>query len=738
MSSSRRQFLKLSTGLTVGFAIGPLAGCDNAGSLPPAANQKIFTPNAWVNIAGNGIVTIFSPVDELGQGSTTALPIIFAEELDAAWDDVRIEMSPSDPEIYGNPGFLGLIYTAASTAVSGYYRQLRHFGAQTRRILLMNAAGEWRVPMDELTTEPSVVVHKKSGRKLTFAEIATFGKLPDREPDIQESDLKDPADFRLIGHSIPRRDLPGKALGDSNYAINKRLPGMIYATAVRAPVMAARPAKLDDAAAREVSGVIDIHAREHSVVIAAENTASALKARRRLQIEWTPVGEVNDFDSDASVRQHVELARNLEQQGSVWNRQGEVEPVFNSAENTIERAYQSDYVYHAQLEPLNSVVWVKDKGRRAEAWVGTQAPVHTVKAIAKAVGIDASRVKLHRAMLGGGFGRRSISEMDFVDDAAWLSKQTGKPVKLVWSREDDIAAGWFKPITGQFLRACVDKQGNISAWHHRIAVQEPLATAEPEIYEAVGRRPVISMPGTDDLEYDFPNQLVERLPVEPGIRTFSVLGVGYTPNKFAVESFMDEIAVQQGIDALDFRMRHLKSSSRARRVLDAVAGMSAWSRPRENGREPGIAFAEYHHTLLAAAVDISIENDAIKVHDFWVAIDPGVAVQPDNIQAQVTGAVIFGLGNALTERITFKNGLAQQSNFNDYLLPTMADTPRIHVELLAGGHEPTAVGQTAAVLVAPAIANAFERLTGKRLRHMPFTKDRIGQALNARGRAEVL
>ena len=241
MSSSRRQFLKLSAGLTVGFAIGPMAGCDNARSLLTAASQKIFTPNAWVNIAGNGIVTIFSPVDELGQGSTTALPIIFAEELDAAWDDVRIEMSPSDPEIYGNPEFLGLIYTAASTAVSGYYRQLRHFGAQTRRILLMNAAGEWRVPMDELATEPSVVVHKKSGRELTFAEIATFGKLPDREPDIRESDLKDPADFRLIGHSIPRRDLPEKALGDSNYAINERLPGMIYATAVRAPVMAARP-----------------------------------------------------------------------------------------------------------------------------------------------------------------------------------------------------------------------------------------------------------------------------------------------------------------------------------------------------------------------------------------------------------------------------------------------------------------------------------------------------------------
>ena len=388
-------------------------------------------------------------------------------------------------------------------------------------------------------------------------------------------------------------------------------------------------------------------------MIAADSTAAALKARRRLKVDWTALGEVDDFDSETAIRQHGELARNLARKGEVWNQQGDVEPVFNTAKTMIDRVYRTDYVYHAQLEPLNSVVWVKDNGVDVEAWVGTQAPVYTIKAIAKATGVDESRVKLHRAMLGGGFGRRSISEMDFVDDAAWLSKQTGKPVKLTWSREDDLAAGWFKPATGQFIRACLDSRGNISAWHHRVAVQEPLTTAEPGIYESIDRRPVISMPGTDHLEYDFPNQLVEHLPVEPGIRTFSVMAVGFTPNKFAVESFVDEVAAQQGTGALEFRMRHLQASQRGQRVLEAVARMARWSRPRENDHALGVAFAEYHHTLIAGIAEISLESDLIRVHDFWVAIDPGIAVQPDNIRAQVMGAVVYGLGECgrvLTER----------------------------------------------------------------------------------------
>ncbi len=727
---SRRNFLGMTTGLTVGFSIGSMSGCDYSFVLP-APEQHSITPNAWVNIAGDGIITIFSPVDELGQGSMTALPVIFAEELDADWDDVRIEMSPSDPEIYGNPGFFGLIYTAASTAVSGYYQQLRHFGAKTRQILLQNAAQAWQVPITELSTEPSLVRHNRSGRKLTYGEIAKFGRLPDSEPEVMEADLKDPASFRLIGHSIPRHDIPDKVSGISSYSINKRLPGMIHATAVRSPIMGAGPLAVNDKAALEVTGVQGVYRRERSVIIAADSGAAALKARRRLQVDWTPVGDVNYFDSERALRQHADLARNLAHKGEIWNQQGDTAAAFKAAENTIERAYLSDYVYHAQLEPLNSVVRVDESGQEAEAWVGTQAPAHTIRAIAKATGVEPSRVKLHRAMLGGGFGRRSISEMDFVDDAAWLSKHTGTPVKLTWSREDDIAAGWFKPATGQFLRAGLDGRRKINAWHHRVAVQEPLTTAEPAIYESVNRRPVISMPGSDHLEYDFPNQFVEHLPLEPGIRTFSVMAVGFTPNKFAVESFVDEVATQQGTDALEFRLRHLQGSTRGQRVLEKVANMAGWSRGRQDDHELGIAFAEYHHSLIAGIAEISLKDDLIKVHDIWVAIDPGIAVQPDNIRGQVMGAVVYGLGNALTERITFVNGLAQQTNFNDYPLPTMADTPRVHIEIIPGGDKPSAVGQTGAVLVAPAVANAFERLTGKRLRHMPFIRERVREALGA-------
>ena len=726
---SRRRFVKLSAGLTVGFSIGPMWGCGDPGAGSPGAQPGNFIPNAWVNIAADGIVTVFSPVDELGQGSMTALPIIFAEELDADWDDVRIEMSPSDPEIYGNPGFFGLIYTAASTAVSGYYPLLRRFGAQTRRILLQNAAQRWQVPVTELATEPSLVVHGRSGRTLSYGDIAGFGRLPKHAPEITDSDLKDPADFRLIGHALPRRDIPDKVAGASGYSINERLPGMLYATALRAPVMGAAPAALEDAAARAVPGVREVYQRPRSVVIAADNTHAALKARRRLRVEWTPVGEVDNFDSDTAIREHEALARDLARKGEVWNQQGDVAPVFAAAETVIESAYLTDYVYHGQLEPLNAVVQVKAGGAEVEAWVGTQAPVYTIKAIAAATGADESRVTLHRSMLGGGFGRRSISEMDFVDDAAWLSGQTGKPVKLTWSREDDLAAGWFKPASGHFLRACLDQQGNIEAWRHRVAVQEPLTTAEPRIYESIDRRPVISMPGTDHLEYDFPHQLVEHLPLEPGIRTFSVMAVGFTPNKFAVESFVDEVAAAQDADPVEFRLRHLQASPRAQRVVETVAGMAGWSRRRENDLELGVAFAEYHHTLTAGIAAISLERDLIKVHDVWVAIDPGVAVQPDNIRTQVMGAVVYGLGNALTERITFKNGRVQQANFNDYALPTMADAPRVHIEILPSGNAPSAVGQTGAVLPAPAIANAFASLTGKRLRHMPFTGERVREAL---------
>lgn len=728
---SRRNFIKQSAGLTFWFALGGLLGCDKAQDVEQAAAvlDTDYSPNVWVTISVDGKVKIFSPVDELGQGSMTALPLIFTEELDAAWDDVEIEFSPVNDELYGNPKFMGIIFTAASTAVTGYFDKLRIYGAQARRVLLDNVAAKWQVPVSELSTEPSWVIHQKSGRRISYGEIVTFAKMPDKLPEIKSADLKSPADFRLIGHSVPRRDVPAKVLGTSAYAIDENPPGLVHSAAVRSPIMGAKVIKVEDVAARKIAGVTDVFVRENSVAVVADNYYSALQGRRKLQIEWSRVGDVNEFDSERAMEEHVALVGEHERGGYVWNRQGDVHSEFNASDKVITRQYQTDYVYHAQMEPLNATVWVKEGGKQADVWVGTQAPSVTLRAVAKATHIAPDNITVHRAMVGGAFGRRSVQEMDFVDDAAWLSRQLEKPVKVIWSREDDLASGWFKPMSAHLLRAAINSEGIISGWQHRVAVQEPLATAEPFIYEEINHRPVISMAGTEHHTYEFPNQLAEHMETTPGIRTYSVLGVGWTPNKFAVEAFMDELADELGIDPVAFRLQHLKHSERGRRVLNAVAEKAVWSKPRADGRTLGIAFADYHDTLLAGAAEISINNNQIKVHEFWVAIDPGIAIQPDNITAQMEGSVTFGLGNALMERITFKNGLVQQSNFHDYTVPKMTDVPVLHVEILANGDKPTGVGQTGAVLVAPAIACAFHRLTGKRLRHMPFTLDRVQTAL---------
>ncbi|MDH3639739.1 MAG: molybdopterin-dependent oxidoreductase, partial [Gammaproteobacteria bacterium] len=353
---------------------------------------------------------------------------------------------------------------------------------------------------------------------------------------------------------------------------------------------------------------------------------------------------------------------------------------------------------------------------------------------ARTTGIEPAQITLHRAMLGGAFGRRSVQEMDFVVDAAWLSQQLNRPVKIIWSREDDVAWGWYKPMTAHVLRAAVDGNAKVLGWHHRTAVQEPLATAEPQFYEALDHRPLVSMRGAEHPVYDLPDRLVEHLPMEPGIRTYPLLGVGVTPNKFAVESFVDELAVVNDTDPLEFRIKLAKNSKRSQRVLAEIAKFSSWGQARKrSGHEVGLAFADYHGSILAGVAEISVEPDRgkISVHEFWVVIDPGIAIQPDNIKAQLEGAIIFGLGNALTERITFRNGVVQQSNFDDYVVPRISDIPRIHTSVLPSGNKPTAVGQTGAVLVAPAIANAFARLTGKRLRHMPFIPERVRGVLNS-------
>ena len=736
---SRREFLKRTGGLTFCFAFAGFFGNGDtyAAKSNPTPGPAMTEFNAYVRISPDGTVTIINPAAEMGQGVMTALPVIVAEELDVEWDDVRIESSPPIGEVYGDPLFFNRIFTTSSRTVANYYERLRRFGREARQVLLENAAGKWGVPVAELRTAPSLVIHDKSGRSISYGGIAGTTS-PDAVMETGSVQYKARENYRLVGTAIPRRDLPGKVTGAAQYSMDARPAGMVYAAVSRAPVEGATLRAVDERDARSISGVIDVIKRPESVAIVATSYPVALKARDRLEITWHEVEAMRRFDSDEALQQHRSAAQDLSRDGFPWDVQGDVSSLADNSTQVCSAEYLTDYVYHAQMEPLNAVVSVTGAGKKAEVWAGTQAPANTVDAVAGILEIPAHDVKLNRSLLGGGLGRRTVPNMDFVVDAAWLSRLLLKPVKVVWTREDDLRSGHLKPTTAHFLRAAVDDQGKICAWQHRVASDEAIKLLDRPSYEAFGKVPITSMLGSSHHgmdrsigdAYDLPQRLVEHIPMDTGVRLYPVRGVGATPNNLAIESFLDEIAAQRNIDPVDLRLQLLHKSARGRRIIETVAGMADWTRARP-GRAMGIAYTHYVDTVAAAIAEISYDHTSEKiiVHNVWIAADVGLAIQPDNVRAQLEGAMIHGLGYALSERVTIRNGLIQQRNFHDYSVMRMADAPVIHVELVHSDRAPTGVGETGSILAPATVANAFAVLTGKRLRHMPFTANRIRQVL---------
>jgi isoquinoline 1-oxidoreductase beta subunit len=725
---SRREVMTGAMGLSFAFALdGPLA---RAATLANERAGKALSP--WVSIAPDGTITIMSAATEMGQGSMTSLPLIIAEELDADWSKVRIVPAPPIDAIYGNPGFGGMMYTAGSNAVRSYYGPLRMFGAQVRRVLIDSAAKHWAVPAAELTTEPSAVVHAKSGRRLSYGEIAAFAEVPAKAPEIKREELKQPSQFRLIGKDVMRVELPGKVNGSTKYGIDVQLPGMLYATVLRAPVEGATPERIDDAKAKAVKGVIKIVKLPYGVGVLAETPWAAFDARTMLvnAITWSKTGKAWGFDSEQGLQALGAAARDLNAQASEWFKAGDVRAELPKAATTMEAEYRCDYAYHAQMEPLNAVASVSPSGDAAEIWCGTQSQSMAQGGAAKALGIARDKVKLNDMLLGGGFGRRGPRDADFVVDAVLMSKEAGKPVKVMWTREDDVHNGRFRPLSAHYLRAGFDATGKLVAWQHRLAGDRVTPFFDPVRYQAGGRRDGILMNGGDLPGYDVPHQLVEQLYQDTGVRTAPLRAIGFTANKFATETFIDEIAVKRGIDPVAFRLELLKNTPRARKVVETVARMADWGRKRD-GRGMGFAFIDYSGSLLAGAAEVSLDRASgqIRVHNFWCAIDCGVAVQPDNVAAQSESSIVYGLGLALTERISIKDGAVEQSNFYDYRVPRMNEVPAMHVEVIPTDNPPTGAGQMATPLVAPAIGSAVARIAGVRLRHTPFTPERVKKAL---------
>lgn len=726
---SRRQFMVGVAGLT--FAV-VTEGAPAFAAVPAAVTEgKAISP--WVSIATDGTISIMSPATEMGQGSTTALPLIVAEELDADWSKVRIVPAPVVEKIYGNPGFGGLMYTAGSNAVRSYYKPLRTFGAQVRRVLLDNAARHWNVPLEELTTEPSTVVHAKSSRRMSYGEVASLAEVPATAPEIKPEDLKKPEAFRLIGKDLLRAELPNKINGSAKYSIDVQVPGMIYGAVLRSPVEGGSPDTYDEHKARAVAGVIDVVRLPYGVGVLAETSWAAFNAKAEIErtIKWNRTGTAWGFDSEKGIEAFAADARNPSVPVTRdWFKQGDAEGALAGAATTVEGEYRCDYAYHAQMEPLNAVASVSPEGDSVEVWCGSQSQTLAKDAPAKALGIPRDKVKLNYMLLGGGFGRRGHRDEEFIIDAVLMSKHARRPVKVMWTREDDVHNGRLRPITAHYMRAGLDSSGKIISWHQRVAGDRVTPYQDPVRYKIAGQKDFILMLGVELRSYDIANQYCGLIFHDTGVRTSSLRGIGFTANKFVAEAFMDEIALKRGVDPVQLRLELLKNTPRGRAVVERVAKMADWGRKRE-GRALGFAFIDYSDSLLGGIAEISVDRGSgrIKVHNFWCTIDCGRAVQPDNVVAQTESSIVYGLGMALTERITVKDGAIEQSNFYDYQVMRMSDLPQIHIEVISTDNPPTGAGQMATPVVAPAINSAFAALTGIRLRETPMTAERVKKAL---------
>jgi isoquinoline 1-oxidoreductase beta subunit len=696
------------------------------------ANALANAPvNPWVRIAPDGKITILSAGAEMGQGSMTSLPLIVAEEMDADWSKVAIEWAPADAKTYGYKDPFGpeqLMWIVGSRAVQLYFTQLRTAGAQVRKVLIANAAQNWGVDAATLKTEPSVVINPANGARLTYGEIAAFGTIPATLPAVDPKELKPRDDFRLIGKSMPRRDTPFKVNGSAQYAIDVKLPGMVHASTLHSPVHNAQPKMWDpgqqdqsatapeswnDAEVKAMKGVLSIVKLPNGLAVVAEHYDQAKAGRDALKVKWAKA-KADGFDSIRALADYERIHSDPNAQSVKLEEKGDVKAAFAGAAKTYHAEFRSDYGYHAQMEPLNAVVRID--GDKVDVWEGSQAPDESRKAVAKALGVKEEQVDFHQCYMGGGFGRRGLG--DYAAECASIAKAVGRPVKLIWTREEDIAQGMFRPQSFQCLEAATDASGKVTGWKHCV----------------VGDGEFLLITGIKIPYYGVPNQFIERRGVSHGIKLKHWRAVGHVFNTFAIESFVDQMAIDQNMDPIAFRFERMGATPKARKVFETLAQMSDHAAKRPEGRALGISITERSGSLGAGAVEISLDRSTgkIRVHKVWVAIDGGLIVQPAAAKANVESAIIYGLSSILHERVTIKDGVVEQSNFHDYNVMRMSDLPeQMTVQFVDVDTRPTGLGEIGNPFIAGAISNAFYRLTGKRLRHLPFTPERVLETLKA-------
>ena len=704
LKPSRREFLAVSgmalTGLALGYAVQPVLGATNKVT-PDAAKVEI---GAYVQIHTDGMVSIFAPLSEMGQGVFTSLPLLIAEELDLEWAQVQVRQSAA------NSAFINPLardqYASNSRSVRGMYLPLRTVGAGIREMLIQAAAEHWGVNVADIRTQSGRLFHDATDKSAAYAEFADAAS---RLPVPEAPRLKPPADFHLIGQSIARKDIPAKTDGSAIFGVDTVRPGMRFAAIRHAPIF---NGKLQNFHAPDEAGDVRIvQVGESAVAAVAGNYWTAQRAVDELPVEFEP-GPHDDV-TDAGERAAV--LKGLEKSGRAAINDGDAIAVINDSNKVISADYTVPFLAHTTMEPMSCVA---DVGPAyAILWAPTQAPRIAQKAVAKALDLSVDQVTVHHTFLGGGFGRRA--ETDFAVEAALLSQSVQRPVKLVWSREEDVRHDFYRPAYAGRYQAAIDQAGYPEAIATKVAGPSLLAGRYPELVARIPDPTVTT--GQIAGSYDIPNRRTAFANVPTVVPVGFWRSVSHSMNTFFCESFIDELASNARIDPLIYRLHMLRQHPRQLAVLNTVAERSGWNAAPE-GHAQGLAFCECYDSMIAQVVEISMKDRELTIHRITSVVDCGLAVDPRNVEAQIEGATIYGLTAVLMGKITIREGVVQQSNFNDYPALRMNEVPEFNTHLIQSSESPGGVGETGTPVIAPALANAIFRATGERVRDLPLSE----------------